>query len=204
MPESKMTECIACAEEILSRAKLCKHCGTMQNDPAFAQVAGGTKSLSSTPQNELGSKSEIREATETELDMMSALILIWNPDEFGMDDEDLLNSWNLSKSDVRKIQKWQQSAKGDAAMFALLDQIKSGFLYDFNEFLDFNPRIDTSACRGEIADLVNNQDFSQSTKFVADIVSSLFEDDPKAGLLMFLSFNDFEDWLEPKLSLIHI
>lgn len=29
-------ECVACAEEILSAAKLCKHCGTLQSDPRFA------------------------------------------------------------------------------------------------------------------------------------------------------------------------
>jgi TPR repeat protein len=28
-------ECVACAEAILSSAKLCKHCGTMQNDQRF-------------------------------------------------------------------------------------------------------------------------------------------------------------------------
>ena len=83
-------------------------------------------------------------------------------------------------------------------MFALMEQIKSGFIDDFNEFLNANPRLDTSECRDEISDYVNNQDFSQSTKFVADIVSALFEDDPKTGLLMYLSFNDFEDLLEPK------
>lgn len=198
VPESKTTECIACAEEILSKAKLCKHCGTLQNDPAFAQVKSPAKAVNSKAEVKSSSKSELREATETELDMMSALILIWNPEEFGMDDEDLSNSWNLSKSDVRKIQKWQKSSKGDAAMFVLLEQIKSGFLNDFNEFLDANPRFATGECREEISEFVNNQDFSQSTKFVADIVSSLFEDDPKTGLLMYLSFNDFEEWLEPK------
>lgn len=130
--------------------------------------------------------------------MMSALILIWNPDEFGMDEEELFDSWNLSKSDVRKIQKWQKSVSGDRAMFSLLEQVKSGFVTDFQEFLDANPRLDSVQCRTEISELVNNQDFSQSTRFVADIVSSLFEDDPKAGLLLYLSYNDFEDWLTPK------
>jgi hypothetical protein len=28
-------ECVACAEEILIAAKLCKHCGTTQDDPRF-------------------------------------------------------------------------------------------------------------------------------------------------------------------------
>ena len=30
--------CIACAEQILASAKLCKHCGTMQNDERFQSV----------------------------------------------------------------------------------------------------------------------------------------------------------------------
>jgi hypothetical protein len=197
-PESKTKECVACAEEILSKAKLCKHCGTMQSDPTFAMAEGTAKVPSSKSETKSIIQSEIREATETELDMLSALILIWNPEEFGMDDDELARSWNLSKGDIQKIQKWQKSAKGDAAMFALMEQIKTGFIDDFNEFLNANPRLDTSECRDEISEFVNNQDFSQSTKFVADIVSSLFEDDPKTGLLMYLSFNDFEDLLEPK------
>lgn len=32
---SSTTECVACAEPIRSHAKLCKHCGTMQDDPKF-------------------------------------------------------------------------------------------------------------------------------------------------------------------------
>jgi hypothetical protein len=32
-------ECVACAEEILLAAKLCKHCGTLQSDPRFASSA---------------------------------------------------------------------------------------------------------------------------------------------------------------------
>lgn len=31
-------ECIACAEQIQESAKLCKHCGTMQNDRRFSDV----------------------------------------------------------------------------------------------------------------------------------------------------------------------
>lgn len=30
--------CVACAEQILANAKLCKHCGTMQNDERFQQA----------------------------------------------------------------------------------------------------------------------------------------------------------------------
>jgi hypothetical protein len=29
------TTCVACAEEILEAARLCKHCGTLQSDPRF-------------------------------------------------------------------------------------------------------------------------------------------------------------------------
>jgi hypothetical protein len=36
MPETK--DCVACAEPILPNAKLCKHCGTLQDDPRFAHV----------------------------------------------------------------------------------------------------------------------------------------------------------------------
>ena len=32
-------KCIACADEIQAEAKLCKHCGTLQNDPRFVEVA---------------------------------------------------------------------------------------------------------------------------------------------------------------------
>lgn len=32
---SEKKTCIACAEEIMAAAKLCKHCGTVQDDPAF-------------------------------------------------------------------------------------------------------------------------------------------------------------------------
>lgn len=39
VPEAKTTECVACAEEILSTAKLCKHCGTLQSDPRFVTSA---------------------------------------------------------------------------------------------------------------------------------------------------------------------
>lgn len=35
MAETK--DCVACAEPILPNAKLCKHCGTMQDDPRFSQ-----------------------------------------------------------------------------------------------------------------------------------------------------------------------
>ena len=35
MAETK--NCVACAEPILPNAKLCKHCGTLQDDPRFAQ-----------------------------------------------------------------------------------------------------------------------------------------------------------------------
>lgn len=41
-PAAQTTECIACAEKILTAAKLCKHCGTLQNDPAFAEVTTTT------------------------------------------------------------------------------------------------------------------------------------------------------------------
>jgi hypothetical protein len=34
---SDQKECIACAEPILAAAKLCKHCGTRQDDEAFAE-----------------------------------------------------------------------------------------------------------------------------------------------------------------------
>ena len=37
MPETNA--CVACAEQILASAKLCKHCGTMQNDERFQSVA---------------------------------------------------------------------------------------------------------------------------------------------------------------------
>jgi predicted DNA-binding WGR domain protein len=40
-PTSKTTECIACAEQILSTAKLCKHCGTLQNDQRFVTSDAG-------------------------------------------------------------------------------------------------------------------------------------------------------------------
>jgi hypothetical protein len=197
-PVSKTTECVACAEDILSKAKLCKHCGTMQSDPTFAPVKSATKKPTPALESKSSSQPQAREATETELDMLSALILIWNPEEFDMDDDELANSWNLSKSDIQKIQKWQKSTKGEDAMFALMEQIKSGFVENFSEFLNANPRFDTSECRDEISEFVKNQDFSQSTKFVSNMVSSLFEDDPKTGLIMYMSFNDFEDWLEPK------
>jgi hypothetical protein len=154
-PESTTKECVACAEDIKPNARLCKHCGTMQSDPTFAPAKSAAKAPSSTSESKSNSQSEIREATETELDMLSALILIWNPEEFGMDDE-LANSWNLSKGDIQKIQKWQKSAKGDAAMFALMEQIKKGFIDDFNEFLNSNPRLDTGECRDEISEFVNN------------------------------------------------
>lgn len=32
---AEITACIACSEEIMATAKLCKHCGTMQSDPRF-------------------------------------------------------------------------------------------------------------------------------------------------------------------------
>ena len=32
---NETTECVACAEQILASAKLCKHCGTLQNDERF-------------------------------------------------------------------------------------------------------------------------------------------------------------------------
>jgi predicted DNA-binding WGR domain protein len=34
-PAAKTTECIACAEDIKQNAKLCKHCGTVQDDPKY-------------------------------------------------------------------------------------------------------------------------------------------------------------------------
>ena len=37
-----MKLCIACAEEIQNAAKLCKHCGTLQNDKAFSETVGST------------------------------------------------------------------------------------------------------------------------------------------------------------------
>ena len=44
-----MKECIACAEEILGAAVLCKHCGTRQDDPEFSIIATEreTKSIQS-------------------------------------------------------------------------------------------------------------------------------------------------------------
>jgi hypothetical protein len=35
------TTCVACAEEILEAARLCKHCGTLQSDPRFVSSAPG-------------------------------------------------------------------------------------------------------------------------------------------------------------------
>ena len=35
MAETATVDCVACAEQIKSAAKLCKHCGTRQDDPSF-------------------------------------------------------------------------------------------------------------------------------------------------------------------------
>jgi hypothetical protein len=35
---AKTVKCVACAEEILAEAKLCRHCGTLQSDERFAIV----------------------------------------------------------------------------------------------------------------------------------------------------------------------
>ena len=35
---SERVACVACAEEILKQARLCMHCGTLQDDPRFATV----------------------------------------------------------------------------------------------------------------------------------------------------------------------
>lgn len=44
MPTNKV--CVACGEEILETAKLCKHCKTEQDDPRFAPTEGHSKSNS--------------------------------------------------------------------------------------------------------------------------------------------------------------
>jgi hypothetical protein len=44
MDESKV-KCVACAEVILAEAKLCRHCGTLQNDERFALVAAPAKAI---------------------------------------------------------------------------------------------------------------------------------------------------------------
>ena len=38
-------ECVACAEEILVAAKLCKHCGTLQSEPRFSSIDSGPTML---------------------------------------------------------------------------------------------------------------------------------------------------------------
>lgn len=40
-----MKECVACAEEIKVNAKLCRHCGTLQNDERFGEHEGNVDSV---------------------------------------------------------------------------------------------------------------------------------------------------------------
>jgi predicted DNA-binding WGR domain protein len=48
-PQSDNKECVACAEDIKQNAKLCKHCGTSQDNPKFAAVGDKTKAPNTEP-----------------------------------------------------------------------------------------------------------------------------------------------------------
>jgi hypothetical protein len=52
--------CVACAEPILTNAKLCKHCGTLQDDPRFAHEdqSGSSPSESTSSSWQFLSKAE--------------------------------------------------------------------------------------------------------------------------------------------------
>lgn len=41
--DERNAKCVACAEVILAEAKLCRHCGTLQNDERFAVTVAPTK-----------------------------------------------------------------------------------------------------------------------------------------------------------------
>jgi hypothetical protein len=51
-------KCIACAEEIVLEARLCKHCGTRQDDPTFSDENAGQESTPSSLADSLGEEED--------------------------------------------------------------------------------------------------------------------------------------------------
>ena len=57
MEDTKSAKCMACAEEIKTEAKICKHCGTLQSDPRFLNSIPAPKTIA-TPKSSVTTSSK--------------------------------------------------------------------------------------------------------------------------------------------------
>lgn len=113
-PVTPNKDCVACAEIIMPNAKLCKHCGTLQDDPRFAggrRVLPGAKGVTS-------SVSEVLDPEEREaIEWFSFYDFVRYVDA-GSEDE-------LENLDPKKI--WTHYADGLNGEF-----VTNGFLPDYD------------------------------------------------------------------------
>ena len=151
-PSGASKSCVACSEEILDTAKLCKHCGTLQNDPRFTSDTQNVLPESS-KEHQPGNTDTATTTSEKLIAHFSTQAANWLL-EFGIDPEPIDGKAAKKLSAADKGRVWSAMADWVGASVTI-DGQEINYRYGFPLVPGYEPDCDDYLLGAKPSDQVN-------------------------------------------------